>query len=986
MTIDSTVGRRMAKALDARPERKFVRHILPWVIAVGGLAIYSATLNHWASLGSLTQVANLSGWGWQTDLYWPLTWLATLPLRLLPARVVPLALNIFSMLCAILTLALLARSVALLPHDRTHEQRQKEKSPSALLTIGTAWLPPLFAALILGLQLTFWENATSASAAGSEMFALLLFAYVINCLLEFRLDQNESRLFRASLIFGAAMANHWAMIGYFPLFLVALIWIRGLEFFNVRFLVRMFLFGLLGLSLYLLLPIVQSIAGKAPFWSVLKANVAFQVFVLKFLLNKNQLFMADPPLWIMAIPSLLPILAVSIKWPSYFGDTSKLGIAIATFASHLVHALFLVLCVWVALDPNVRLSPRANLPGISFLSLYFLGALSVGYLSGYFLLLFSPESEGAKRAPAHLRLINWSMTGLVWGLFLIAGIIFAYKNFPYIRAANGNALRTYADLLARGLPQKGAVVLSDDLSPLILTEAVTVQLGNFKNYVFLHTPSLKMPEYHQLLRKQYGVRWPVELPKGSKVAPDDIVLMQAIGTVAASNDVYYLHPSFGFYFELFYPEAHGLVYKLNSYPTNSLLAPLPSTTLMQENEQFWARAEATALPQVMSTATPSNIGQNPSLVDQWLKRAHLQKEPDRNAQLIASYYSRAVNYWGVQIQKSRDLKKAAAYLQRALDLNPENVVAKINLECNRNVQAGRAAAAQISKSVEEAFGKYRKWDDILGDNGPFDEPRFCYEEGMQYYRSSLCRQAANQFERTKDLEPDFLPARIRLAELCVISRKPDDALKMLQEIHSRPIPRTNQTELLSVEISARLAANDLNGAQNTIRSALDKYPADESLVAAAAKVFQDYGLFTNALEMIEKQLKLAPDNLAALLNKGYVCLHVDAYDSAIPPLTRVLTLDTNSLSELHRTALLNRAIAHLRLSHWDDAKRDYETLQKVQPSDFRIFYGLGEIAYRTGDTNSALRNYFLYLTNAPRGSLEATNVADRVKELKGGSP
>jgi len=58
MTIDSTVGRRMAKALDARPERKFVRHILPWVIAVGGLAIYSATLNHWASLGSLTQVTN----------------------------------------------------------------------------------------------------------------------------------------------------------------------------------------------------------------------------------------------------------------------------------------------------------------------------------------------------------------------------------------------------------------------------------------------------------------------------------------------------------------------------------------------------------------------------------------------------------------------------------------------------------------------------------------------------------------------------------------------------------------------------------------------------------------------------------------------------------------------------------------------------------------------------------------------------------------
>jgi tetratricopeptide (TPR) repeat protein len=138
--------------------------------------------------------------------------------------------------------------------------------------------------------------------------------------------------------------------------------------------------------------------------------------------------------------------------------------------------------------------------------------------------------------------------------------------------------------------------------------------------------------------------------------------------------------------------------------------------------------------------------------------------------------------------------------------------------------------------------------------------------------------------------------------------------------------------------------------------------------------------------MIDKQLKLSPDNLYALLNKSYVCLKLGAYETAIPPLNRLLTLDTNSISDLHRTALLNRAIAQLRLAHWEESKRDYELLQKVQPSDTRIFYGLGEIAYRTGDTNSALRNYNLYLASAAKGTVEATNVADRVKELKGGSP
>ena len=290
MSIESTMARRMAKAPEPHPEKKFVRIILPWLIAVGGFVIYAATLDHWVSLRSLNQVASVSGWGWQTEVYWPLNWLVTLPLKLLPVNAVPLALNILSMVCAVLTLALLARSVALLPHDRTHEQRQKERNSTALLTIRAAWLPPLFAALVLGLQLTFWENATAASASGSEMLDLMLFAYIINCLVEFRLDHNESRLSRASLCVWPLNGQQLGNDRYFAPFRCIVNLDQRLEFFNVRFLVRIFLFGLLGVSLYLLLPIVQSIAGKASFWSILKANVGSQVFMLKALLKQISAF------------------------------------------------------------------------------------------------------------------------------------------------------------------------------------------------------------------------------------------------------------------------------------------------------------------------------------------------------------------------------------------------------------------------------------------------------------------------------------------------------------------------------------------------------------------------------------------------------------------------------------------------------------------------------------------------------------------------
>ena len=127
----------------------------------------------------------------------------------------------------------------------------------------------MLAALVCGLQLTFWENATAArrqASAGSgsnEMFDLLLFAYVVRCLLEFRVDERESWLTRAAFVYGAAMTNNWAMIGFFPLFLAALVWFKGLSFFNLRFLGRVALCGLAGLSLYLLLPLAQSFSATA---------------------------------------------------------------------------------------------------------------------------------------------------------------------------------------------------------------------------------------------------------------------------------------------------------------------------------------------------------------------------------------------------------------------------------------------------------------------------------------------------------------------------------------------------------------------------------------------------------------------------------------------------------------------------------------------------------------------------------------------------
>ena len=247
----------------------------------------------------------------------------------------------FSAVCAALTLGLLARSVALLPHDRTDAQRKREHSDFSFLTTGSAWLPPVLAVLVCGLQMTFWQNATNYTG---EMFDLLLFAFVIWSLLEYRLDEREWRLFLASVVYGAGMANNWAMVGFFPAFVIAIVWIRGLSFFNLRFLQRMMLCGLLGMTLFLLLPLLAVISGKVPmtFWEALKTSLVPQYNVLKLYffccLHPSQYF----EFLALLLAYLMPVFVMAIRWKSAFGDHSPMGMALTSFLFHLVCAALFV--------------------------------------------------------------------------------------------------------------------------------------------------------------------------------------------------------------------------------------------------------------------------------------------------------------------------------------------------------------------------------------------------------------------------------------------------------------------------------------------------------------------------------------------------------------------------------------------------------------------------------------------------------------------
>lgn len=996
-------------------ESRFVEHGLPWVIAGGGLVTYLATLNHWLTLPSLALAADVNGWSWQPILFQPVLFLLTWPLRWLPGHEAALALNLLSVVCATLTLALLAHSVMLLPQNRLDEQRRLAQEEQALVWLPGGWVPVVLAAVALGLQLTFWENATAASG---EMLELLLFACAIWCLLQYRIDPRRCWLDRTALLCGVAAANSWAMVGFLPLFGVALLRSKGLRFFklgflrraersdwksarrrissDLRFFLRMGLFGLAGLSLILLLPLVQTFSpdSRFGFWEALGAVAgAYQASL--FLLTGKVFARHREVAFILVTVSFLPVLVLSIRWRTFAGRGRRGGLGPAGIAFYVAHAFLLLLCLWVVFDPPFsprEISRRLGL-SLRFLPLYYLGALSIGYYSGFLLLII--ENRGRRRLaqPA----LRWTTPKIVYALFGLTLLGLLVRNAPAIRVTNGPYLDEYARLAVNSLPPGGAVVLSEDPSRLALLRAALVREGKSSRYLLVDANALPLEPYRAWLGRNYPNSWPepkVEarppsqdlLASLASVPLDAAGLVRLLTLLVQSNRVFYLHPGFGYLFEDLDLQPHGLLYELKPYPTNALSGTLLTASELAENKAFWKRATETGVDPLARLTTQAER-QSPGIQGRLTQKMHLKPALSSSVKSIAGWYSGALNCWGVMLQRNQQWSEAGHAFALARDLNPDNLPAQVNLECNRKLAAGQKLTMGDPKANEAQFGRYRDLNQILIGNGPFDEPSACYQVAEAYARlhPPMWRQAGQQVERAAALAPQDINARLVLGFQWLNRQMPDRALQVAHEIQAdprlQPLDPVAIADLAFLEAGAWYAKTNQAKADRILLSLLNSQPGDRVVLAQTKKLFATHGSYTNALRMADERLRTAPDNVPWLIDKAVLCVLMEDFANAIPPLTRALSL-TNTYS-----GRINRALAYLKLGRLDEAEADYqEALQGFATTACDPYLGLAEVARMKRETNAAIQYYRQYLYLAATNTDDAKGAAAHLKELQPRAP
>lgn len=954
---------------------KFVTAVLPWLIGAVGLVIYAVTLNSWVSLHSVANVARIAGWNWQPELHQPLTAVALFPFRLLPAASVPLALNLFTAVGAALVLGLLARSVALWPHDRTLEQRWR--GHGAILSTPTAWLPPVLAAMACGLQLTFWEHATCGTG---EMINLLVFAAVIWCLFEFRICAQQRWLSRSAFLYAAGATNNWLLIGYFPFYLTAILWLKGLGVLNARFLLRLSLWGLAGLGFYLLLPTLTSFSSTNPvdFWLALKANLKSQRAALGQLPAETDL--------VLALISWLPLLVICIRWKStgpHAGDDSARAWSITNVMFHLLHAVFLGVSLWIALDPPF--SPRNLGMGATLLTQYYISALVVGYCAGYLLFIGTvpPQIRGLVQ---RTRGLQKAIAGPIVAAFcLLLGALplaLGWRNLGQIRTTNGPALRQFARQLCAGLPNGKSVVLSDGLGLLLLAQAELAGNREGKDALLLDTRSLPQGAYQIFMARRFGSRWPVTPPTNRLAVMEPLQLVHLVSSFATQSPVIYLHPSFGYYFERFTAQPEGLVQHLVPRTPGDTFGPTLDEQAAATQEQFWQQCWGDTLQALAARA--GNPDGNAALKGDPLSRHfHLVAEQNATESFLRVTYSKSLDWWAVQMQRLGHWPEAGRWFQRALDLHPDNLAAKINLEFNQQRQQSgpkRPGRGALENQFPQLVGRYRTWPEVLSEGGPIDEPAFLFESGCAWFAGGNYHQAAAELARCAELSPDWPEPQLWLAQSLVALQDFPGAVRLTDRFPGSNLPEDGMSlaQFLFCRYTALQGWGRTNEAAAFIKSFVAQHGARSEMVSVAAGLFIQNRQFESPLAMLEEALRREPGNVELLSSKGVAEMQLSRFDDALRTLTAALSLQPSN-----QVTRLNRAIAGLRAGEFGSAQIDYRQLLKSSPDSPRVLFGLGEIAWRTHDTNAAIHFYRQCLSNCVPHSADYRLVSHRLKEAEG---
>lgn len=945
---------------------KFFCRRFPVQVALGMLLVYVLTLSHGLTQVSLALTAKVAGWDWQPISHAPVLWLVSFPLRWLPASLISPALNFISAVFAATTLGLLARSLELMPWPRPLET-----------LAGWRRLPVLLAVVVCGFQLSFWQEATAATG---DMLDVLLLATVVWCLLEFRTSRHRRWLNASLLVWGLGLTQNWMLWLTLPLFGMALVVLLKEELLRPKTTLWMLALVLTGASAYAIEAMGNGLLPGSP-WGVVEAwshSLKESYHLMRGIYSQFWLLNRLVSLAVILF-FLVPLVACLVRLNDEETGNKPSVDRFQIWLFRGLRGILLLLCLWLALDPEIGprqlVAQKLNL-SLSMLSLDYLNGLAVGFLAGNLLLMIrNVRSHHQPRHPQFGQRFEQGLGRMMIPVMLVlaAAMVLAlvWRNASAIAQANRQPLAQYGELAWRSLPPGGGILLADYPDKLAVFQAAQARHGGQPGWLTVNTQYLPDRCYREHLARQQPGPW-CSATHQNDLSPAEV--LHLVGSLVQSNRVFYLHPSFGYLFEVYYLEPAGSVFEVKPFHTNSINPPALMAAQIAHNEKIWDE-----IAPWLESLQPGSVTakSRPRFLIE--KKLHLGAVISDQVGTLREWYSLSLNTWGVELQRNNHLPEAGRRFEQSMALNPNNWVARLNYYSNTNLQSGHVVSPMPGASVAGQVGSLTKLQTFINRLGPLDEPLFCQVFGNACLQGGLPRQAMRQFDRVRVLSGDALEPQFALAELYARCRLDQEAIQTMNQLHSdikkSPEYPALDARLAGLAVNFWLAQTNLAAAREVVRSTCERHQENILVANAMAETSLQLVDFSAAERILTSVLRRQPDNLTAQVIWSDLLIQTRRASEAIPVLNRVLS-QTNSLP-----ALFHRAAAHLAMTNASAALTDYLKLQKLPVNQALVNQGLATASLQQRDTNQAIHFLTLCLTNFPPNSSRWKNLRAQIDAI-----
>jgi tetratricopeptide (TPR) repeat protein len=224
-----------------------------------------------------------------------------------------------------------------------------------------------------------------------------------------------------------------------------------------------------------------------------------------------------------------------------------------------------------------------------------------------------------------------------------------------------------------------------------------------------------------------------------------------------------------------------------------------------------------------------------------------------------------------------------------------------------------------------------------------------------------------------------------LARIYALNHLPDRVLDILRAPLQQPedfsLTPNDLTDMHMLAAAAYFQKNEVATGSRLLETEISRNPTNGALSLTIEEIYAERGMYSNALAVVDRQLDALPDDPRWLYNRGSIYIMQKKYDEAIATLKHALAVQKDDNQILYQLAM-----AYLDSSNLDEARTDFEKIQESKTNSYQVAYQLGEIAWRQHDTNEALRNYRIYLPNAPTNTAEAQTVRERLRQLEEAPP